>query len=192
MPWWVFIQTRRGELVAAALTLMRGYISARAQRVESPLGSFEVSDGLVRQTVVWLSTLQQEFALADPNTSTHSTSAADDGRDQLAATLSAWRGAFGSEVVTAANAIEFSQGGDLDGGTAAATALRSAIAALARHPKESIDARRLGIWLRSHRDQLANGCRFEAITNRTGTMEWFANGVSAGTAGTAGSVLPPP
>jgi len=186
-----YVRARRLELVRAALTVLRGFVSAGATLKGRPLGSFEAWDALVRQCVCWLADTRPELGLADPNATTETHTAADDGREVLSGVLLAWRGVYGDSLATAADVIErvFPAGwAPLNG---AESALQSAIGAIARHPREAISARRLGNWLRMHRDRLAGNYRFESVRDRDGVAEWFVAGGSAGSAGSAGSVSPP-
>ncbi|MFW6388914.1 MAG: hypothetical protein ACOCY9_03300, partial [Desulfohalobiaceae bacterium] len=56
----LYVQTRRQEMVEAALTLIRGALVHAASPAPGRMASFEQWDGLVRQTVCWIS--EQPFA----------------------------------------------------------------------------------------------------------------------------------
>jgi hypothetical protein len=181
-----FVRARRPRLVHAALTLLRGYQAAGAEPKGRPLGSFEAWDALVRQTVCWLADTQSEFELGDPNVTTERSDIADDGKGQLAAVLTAWRDAFGDEPRTAAQALDFAQGGDDFVTSGTSVALSKAVQGLARHASDTITAKRLGQWLKANKDKVACDCRFEGFVDRVGVTQWVARAIDAGIAGIAG------
>ncbi|MES0016158.1 hypothetical protein [Mesorhizobium sp. M0036] len=68
---------KRPELVAAALTIMRAYLSAGTPNRASPMGSFEDWSDLVRSSLMWL-------GLADCRGDVAAQRAADPEKDELA------------------------------------------------------------------------------------------------------------
>ncbi len=185
-----FVRARRPRLVRAALTLLRGYKASGAVPKGRPLGSFEAWDALVRQTVCWLAETQSEFELGDPNVTTERSEVADDGKGQLAEMLTAWGAAFGGTPQSAAQALAFAHGDDFTPGSEATT-LRDAVRSLARHPRDEMTPKRLGMWLKASKDKVAADCRFEGFIDRNGVTQWFVQAVGAGSAGNEGTHIPP-
>lgn len=186
-----FVRARRPHLVRAALTLLRAYKTSNAVPKGRPLGSFEDWDALVRQTVCWLADTQSDFELSDPNATADDSDAVDEGKGQLAEVLTAWRDAFRDQPMTAAGALEFVSGANEMMPTKAGEALGRALQGLARHPRDTITPKRLGLWLRTNKDRVANGCRFESFIDRNKVSQWLVSPVAAGDAGSAGSETPP-
>jgi hypothetical protein len=92
----VEVPRRRGELVAAALTVLRAFIVAGRPGLDklTPFAGFEEWSDLVRGALVWLGE-------PDPCETRVEVSAGDSAREELADLLSAWEGAVGvGEVVT--------------------------------------------------------------------------------------------
>lgn len=73
---------KRPELVAAALTIMRAYLSAGTPSRASPMGSFEDWSDLVRSSLIWL-------GLADCRGDVAAQRAADPEKDELAEIIEA-------------------------------------------------------------------------------------------------------
>lgn len=175
-----YVLANRLELVTAALTLVRGYLTRRADFEAAkalgaydggavPLGRFEDWDRLVRQVVCWCDAWRL-LDVGDPFEVMRQNQEADTHRDQLRGLLEAWYGCFGSEPVTAktvmdrANRLSFSM--LVDGGRRTAeeaardTELADAIEAISGGARD-FDALRLSGYLRQHREQLAGGLWFE-------------------------------
>lgn len=190
-----FVKARRPGLVRAALTLMRGYLTSSAAPKGRPLGSFEVWDALVRQTVCWLADIQPAVELGDPNATSEAAEGEDEGKGQLAELLRAWADAFKDTPITAQAALEFCQQADFcardDPVSLRKIALSQAFDALKRHPREVLTAKRLGQYLKANKDKPAGSRRFEGYKDRTDTMRWFATGSAQGNAGIEGYVSPP-
>jgi hypothetical protein len=77
----------------------------------------------------------------------------DPSRQNLAAVLAAWHGAFSSEEVTAAEAIKEAWDG---------TDLRAALAAVCEK-RGALDTQALGNWLRAHRDRREGGWYYAPV-----------------------------
>jgi hypothetical protein len=111
----VFKRDRR-RLVAAALTVLRGYIAAdRPRQGGAPLGGFEGWARLVRDALLWL-------GAADPTLTIEATRAADPARQKLEAVVTQWREVLGDRTLTTRAIIEEACG---------ATSIRPAAAPIA-------------------------------------------------------------
>src|SRR5262249_33766946 len=91
---------RRGELVAALLTILRAYQRAGVLSNEPPLGGFEMWSHWVRDALVWL-------GCADPCDTIEAIRTGNPEREKHEAVVLAWRDHFGlSTVVTVRELIE--------------------------------------------------------------------------------------
>jgi putative DNA primase/helicase len=98
----------RPRLVAAALTVLRGYIAAgRPRQGGAPLGGFEGWARLVRDALLWL-------AAADPTLTIEATRAADPARQKLEAVITQWHEVLGDRTLTTRAIIEEACGGNID------------------------------------------------------------------------------
>ncbi len=154
---------RRAELVMAALAIVRAYIIAgRPNLGLSPLGSFENWSRTVRAALVWAGT-------ADPCETMTRTRTSDPHRQATVAMFAAWREAFGDDGATAADAIAKAAG---------RPDLAEALAEVC-NAGGTLDSRRLGNWLRAHRDSRAGSLvlRHKGTTNRA--VRWAVYGGEA-------------
>lgn len=92
----VEVPRRRGDLVAACLTILRAFVVAGRPGLAdlTPFASFEAWSDLVRGALVWLGE-------PDPCETRVEVTGGDSGREELVDVLAAWEGAVGvGEVVT--------------------------------------------------------------------------------------------
>jgi hypothetical protein len=89
------VRRHRQELVGAALTLLRGYISVGRPRMTglADTGSFEEWSSLVRQCVVWL-------GFEDPELLMHTSLEGDDETEEIRSVYEAWEEVFGFKWVS--------------------------------------------------------------------------------------------
>src|SRR5581483_7986643 len=136
---------RRVELVSAALTILRGHIAAGRPQpgevVERPFGGFEKWSRDIRAAVVWA-------GLADPCLTRCRVSADDPDRGAAGRLLSLLHDAFQETKFSVAAVIK---AGDDN------PALKDALLETAADAKAGISPRRLGWWLRRHKDRVASG-----------------------------------
>lgn len=166
---------QRADLVTAALTIPRAYILAgRPDAGLSPLGSFEEWSQTVRAALVWA-------GAADPCDTMSRTRTADPHLLATGAVFSSWRATFGEEGGTVAEAIARAPG-RLD--------LAEALAEVCSN-RGTLDARRLGNWLRQRRDSRAAGMVLRNRGTRNGSVRWavLMDRASGGSEGSKGSVF---
>jgi hypothetical protein len=163
-----WIPQHRGRLVAAALTIMRGYL--RAGRLEQPVpgwAGFDAWSRMVREAVVWA-------GFADPAAGRSRLEEADPVRSALAALLTAWEGYLPEMSYTV---------GDLDreskpvGGGAPEPpdreALRAALLAVGGDRGDTLNGRKLGRYLLAHQKRIEAGLRVVKMTEtRSGASLW--------------------
>ena len=92
---------QRQEMVAAALTLMRGYVKAgRPQATARKLGGFEDWDRLVRQAVLWIGlNIAEAGQIGDPVDSILERADSDPAEEAHVALMMAWFSLFGERYI---------------------------------------------------------------------------------------------
>lgn len=170
------IEANRLQLVAAALTVIRGYLVA--DRKKGCLASFEEWDGLVRNTVLWLAANQREISLGDPVHTITEAEDEDTSRGSVGEFFCEWHRQVGAHPITARELLERAGVDDFDapidatdrtadGADARAKAraeaeaarclrqlLTSALRGESRRTGD-ITPRELGDWLRRSKDLIA-------------------------------------
>jgi hypothetical protein len=149
------IQANRLSLVAAALTVIRGYLTAAPQK--GSLASFEEWDGLVRHCVLWCRQLDV-LDLGDPLDSILEADEADTSKGAVVDFLSAWRERLGEKPRTAAEVLAAASEWPGDGAVDLGAALRCAVRADSRRLGE-VSRQELGDWLSARRDVMVSGLR---------------------------------
>lgn len=153
-----WVPAHRGELAAAALTIIRAYLAAGEPRPPAPnFARFEDWQRLCRFPLIWL-------GLADPCETRDSIEEADPVRENLRALLAAWHGQFGDGRAMIKAAI--------DAGTKSPE-LQSAMEAVAGE-RSGINARRLGRFIMKHERRFEAGLRFLKDGRRAGVAYWRA------------------
>jgi hypothetical protein len=145
------VPRRRGELVAACLTILRAYIVTGRPGLDdlTPFASFEAWSAMVRGPLVWLDE-------PDPCETRVEVSAGDPGRGELAEMLAAWEAAVGvGKVVTTKELLAEGQG-EGPGGGALLSALES-VCPRGATPKA------VGIYLAKVKGRLVGGRRIVVV-----------------------------
>lgn len=151
-----WVPAHRGELVAAALTIIRAYCIAGEPKPDVPnFARFEEWQRLCRYPLIWL-------GCADPCVTRQRIERADPERQKLQVLLQAWRDQFGEERVTVKRAIQAGANSE---------SLQAAIDAVAGE-KSHVNARRLGNFLSKHQHRIEGGLRFEQDGGRGGIAYW--------------------
>lgn len=143
------VPRRRGELVAAALTVLRAHAAAGRPGDLIPFGRFEEWSATVRAALVWAGE-------ADPCATREAVSVGDSAKEELAALIEAWEQAYGlGKEVRASDVAR-----DADpfgreaprGAEALAEALRTAC-------PRGVNARSVGIYLAKNAGRIVRGRR---------------------------------
>lgn len=154
----VEVPRRQGELVAAALTVLRAFVVAGrpGARDLEPFGRFEEWSDLVRGALVWAGE-------ADPCDSRANVAGGDSAREELAVLVDAWRVAVGvGKPVTAAGLIDAA--GHPMGDRGGDEGLRQALEAACPN---RLTPKALGRYLGKMQGRIALGLRVERIENVT-------------------------
>lgn len=162
---------QRGALVAAGLTLLRGYCAAgRPAAGLKPWGSFEGWSGLVRGAVVWA-------GLADPGETRAELEQVDTDANVLADLVMGWEelpdelGTCGCTIAQALEALR-----DAPGPRRFAR-LRSALAEVCPHPPDQLPtAKKVGYALRRFRGRVVQGRKLQTRLCE-GNNLWFVERV---------------
>ena len=139
------VTARRGELVRAALTIVRAYLCAGSPAIEAPpFGGFEEWDTWCRRPLIWL-------GQPDPLLSSEEVRVEDPDVAMQRALFSAWDELFRDDKVRA----------DQISNVALAPGNSHLHEALSAVCGEKITARRIGNWLRRHRGRMVDGHKVE-------------------------------
>lgn len=147
---------RRGELIRAALTLPLAYLAAGAPAKEGlhPLGGFEQWDRMVRRPLVWL-------GLPDPLKASEGLRDQDPDLEGMRLLLGAWRDAFQDKPLTVAELMAaIAPGGECD--AIKRVNLNDALQLICY---EKITPRKVGNWLRAHKDRIVDGMKVKQMGN---------------------------
>ncbi len=165
-----YVKTHRLEMVSAALTLIRGWLSSSdrkmGNRAPGRMASFEEWDDLVRQTVAWLDREIDPGKYADPMEAVNDAQSNDPEREALHEFLEAMLDRF-SDWVTAAEIMKACDPWNKEDGER----LRNAITDLiGKFPDSS---KSLGRILKFRQGRLVNGLRLLSIRDTaSNTMKW--------------------
>ena len=100
-----YVLKHRQEMVRAALTIIRGYLTSGTSRAKGRMASFEEWDDYVRQTVAWVGREFPNLGVADPMKAVKKAQVSDPEQETLSALLAAWQAIFGTQSVSAKDAL---------------------------------------------------------------------------------------
>jgi putative DNA primase/helicase len=161
------VPRRRGELAAAALTVVRAYLAADPPRPDIPtFGRFEAWSRFVREPLAWL-------GMSDPCDTMGKIKSRDWVRKALGNFFEAWHEAFDATPQSVKAAIQISETNE---------ALRTALETVGLdHGK--LNARKIGNFLAKYEGRIEHGYRAEQAGTRRGVALWVV--VKTGFAGFA-------
>lgn len=135
----------RGEMIRDALTICLAYIAAGAPQLEGlyPMGGFGHWDRMVRRPLVWT-------GLPDPLKSSEGLREQDPDVEAMRLMFTAWQQSFKDKETTVSEVIAKY----LPGGQSEDEELRDALQLICG---EKPNSRRIGNWLKSHRDRIVDG-----------------------------------
>lgn len=174
----VCMEQRQG-LIAAVLTLLRGFISAGSPKVSSAaVGSFSVWDASVRQAVLWIGqNVAPAAMMGDPLDSILSRAESDPVDEALSALMISWRTVFGDKPVTARDLIDIHRRQSHIGDDAR-RCLADALEELSYGGNPT--AKGVGKMLSFKRDRIIGGLQIvRGSTKRDGVLSWTVRGMSA-------------
>jgi putative DNA primase/helicase len=163
------VKNSRGELVAAALTILRAFHVAGRPFQVAPLGSFADWSNLVRSALIWL-------GCADPCDTMDKVRKADPELAQIKLMMTQWDLVVGAKSVTtgqltalAAEMVDVSIGSTAK--KLKHPEFRDALLATAGDG-QNINGRRLGNWLSKRQDRVVDGKKFVSTSLRGGQNVW--------------------
>jgi putative DNA primase/helicase len=163
------VMADRGTYIAAALTVVRGYLAAGCPDTLPALASFEDWSRLVRSALVWL-------GRADPVATIEGARSDDPDLDALRRVVAGLRGAVGINNPQSAGQLkELAEHTTIGpgGGKPNHPALNEAFMSVASVTGK-IDTRRLGKWLGQKRGRIIDGLKLMAQEdNHTKQMRWY-------------------
>jgi hypothetical protein len=171
----------RQEIVAAVLTLLRGFVVAGSPRAtKDKLASFEAWDARVRQAVIWIGNndlMPDGASVGDPVDSIERAKLDEPERQKLAAILVAAHRSMSDRKWRTVELIEKSNEALLAPATApdAVKALRATIEEVAgEHGK--INSRIFGRWVEKQQNRRCGGLWLERCGERWKTALWRVQG----------------
>ena len=143
------ISARRGEIITAALTLALSYGKAGAPKITGlhALGGFEIWDRMVRRPLVWL-------GLSDPLKASEGLRDQDPDIEAMRLLFSSWSAIFGTSPTTVADVVAAGMETAPMSSNYTNAELRDALQLVC---SEKPNSRRLGYWLRAHRERIVDG-----------------------------------
>lgn len=143
------VTEQRGEIIARALTIIAAYLAAGAPRVDGlhAYGGFESWDRMVRRPLAWL-------GLPDPLTTSEALRENDPDLEATRLLLAAWHARFADRPQTAAEVVAVAMEMAPMSGDRINSDLYDALQVVC---SEKPNTRRLGDWLRRHRDRRVDG-----------------------------------
>lgn len=161
-----FVLQKRGVMISDALTICLAYLAAGAPALDAlpPLGGFGEWDRMVRRPLVWL-------GLADPLKASEGLREQDPDIEATRLLFASWTAAFGGEPRSAADVVAASMDAKPMTSEFVHGELRDALQLVCA---EKPNARRLGYWLRAHRDRIVDGLalRHAGAESHSKTARW--------------------
>jgi phage/plasmid primase-like uncharacterized protein len=157
-----WIPANRHKLLGAALTVMRAYIHAGKPLTGeiTAYGSFDDWNNLIRASLLWL-------GVDDPMETRQRLESSDPVKSELGAVLPLWYVAFNNNGKTAAEIVELCE-------LSHHADLKHALMDVAISKRgDSIDAKRLGQWIKRYLNRVENGFRFEQARKDGNTHKIF-------------------
>ena len=167
------VRTRRGEFVAAALTIILGWIQAGRPITEvKSLASYDSWSQLTRQPLLWL-------GMEDPVTRLFTQLEHDPEREYLGQLLNTWYENFGSVPKMVREVVQHANGYWENSHDAARGDLKEALLEQFEE-KGDINRKRLGWWISRKEGQVVGGLRFDRISGSFSSVKWAVRKASEG------------
>jgi putative DNA primase/helicase len=159
-----WVPAHRGELAAAALTIMRAYLAAGAPKQDiKNYARFETWSRWVRSSLVWL-------GMPDPCETRTKIETADPVREQLRGLLETWHRVYPRSGATLKQATMISTAeGHED--------LHAALIDIAEGSEHGVSLRKVGKFIAAHERRIEGGLRFERAGTHQNAVLWRATKV---------------
>jgi hypothetical protein len=167
-----YVGEHRQEMVRAALTIIRGYLTSGATPAQGRMASFELWDDYVRQTVAWVDKVVFPGRVTDPMEAVMGAQASDPEQEALSVLLSAWQAVLGNGAYTAGDALSAVAHTVDPVKRQAKGQIHQALEEL-NHDRPVTSARSLGRILSYRKDRIVDGRCLEAkVDPRTNQKVW--------------------
>lgn len=158
----MYIPQHRGEIVQAALTILRAYhIQGCPKQVIHPFGRFEDWSNTIRSALIWI-------GMADPCNSRKEIEESDPVRLSLANLFSAWHKEFGDLSIKTKDIVKRAREGEEENHEV----LRSALEELGTDSRGNLNEKTLGHKLASFKNRMEAGYKLESIGKSQGYTLW--------------------
>lgn len=160
-----WIPANRGQLIHAALTIVRAYCSAGCPDIGvSPWGRFEDWSQMVRNPLIWL-------GCADPVETVSEVQGDDPRREELRELLAAWYAVYGADGKTANEVSKDCHPGIAFGSGDPKEVLRDLVCEMFSDGGK-VNARRLGRYLGQQANRIEGGYCFRKTRGHNNTIVW--------------------
>ena len=167
------VRARRGEFVAAALTIILGWIQASRPMTEvKSLASYDRWSHLTRQPLLWL-------GMEDPATRLFTQLEHDPDREYLGQLLATWYENFSSVPKMVRDVVQHAKDYWDNSQDSARGDLKEALLEQFEE-KGDINRKRLGRWLSRKEGQVVAGLRFERTSGSFSSEKWAVRKASEG------------
>lgn len=173
---YTYCLANRQQLIAAAITLIRFYLSAKVERPGAGrMASFEEWDDLIRQTVIHIDQTIAKDQFGDVMDKVIANQEADPEHEALSIILHCWVNRFGDKAITASELHKYLDP-ESNGLHEEAAQMRDAFEELSFGSVKS--ARALGKVLGYRKDRIVDGLRLERAGEKEKTALWRVTAVS--------------
>jgi len=164
------VRTHRQAMVAAGMTILRGFIAAGSPRAASAkMASYEAFDSLIRQCVIWLG--REGLApVTDPAASIAKVKALDPETQKLTAFLTAVHDVMGNAKWRAAELVARANNAALS--DESGQALTDALTQIAGNDYGRLNVRILSAWIARQVDRRCEGLRVTRAGIYAGNNRW--------------------
>ena len=164
----------RQEMIAAALTLIRFYLSSGTTRPGAGrMASFEKWDDWVRQTILYIKQQLMPDSFGDVMDQVQANQASDPEQEALGALLQAWYIVFDEERVTVSEVLQTCQKNTCVDSRALENALKELF-----NGRGELSAKSLGRILKYRKDRIVGGFRLEQSGDINGSSLWRIRRIS--------------
>jgi hypothetical protein len=163
----------RQQLVAAALTLIRAWLTIGDVRAQGRTASFETWDDLVRQTVCWVGrriARQDDGGFGDPAATLSANAKADPETEATDTLLTALHDIFGESVFTAKDVMQAISRADSGFCAAADQELAQAVRDIVG--RRDVTSKSVGRVIQFRRDRIVGGLRLNEYPPVKKTRRW--------------------
>jgi len=166
-----YVIEHRQEMAAAALTIVRGWLTSGAKRAPGRMASFENWDDFVRQPVAWLGRDIFPGGFADPMEAVTAAQASDPEQESLHEMLLTWQGIYGTSYVTA-SAVHSTINGGYGDDRRKTSRLKEALVEL-NNGRDIASAKGLGRILSYRRARIVGGLQLKVKLDKSSNAKMW-------------------